>query len=209
DKHVTDSQQVVINLKQHSKEVNEIITFISAITEQTNLLALNAAIEAARAGQSGHGFGVVANEVRKLAEQSGASAKRISEKILDVQQESELAVETMAKGFGAVQDGLSAVENAGLAFAEIDVAVNDVSAQTILLKQTFEQIYERAHSLTHMIEQVVSLSLNYSENFQNVSAATEEQTAMIEEINHAVESLAEMADHLEKGVSAFKLNDKQ
>jgi methyl-accepting chemotaxis protein len=109
---VQDLSKVIRGLGERSKEIGEIVAVITKISSQTNLLALNAAIEAARAGEHGRGFAVVADEVRKLAEQSAQSAQQISELITHIQKETLNAVQSMDQATKEVQSGLDVVDSA-------------------------------------------------------------------------------------------------
>lgn len=117
---VSVSAQVVGNLGKRSDEIGQIVETISGIAAQTNLLALNAAIEAARAGEQGRGFAVVADEVRKLAEQSAEAAANISKLIITIQQDTNSAVESIENGNRGVKDGMESVMATGEAFRIIE-----------------------------------------------------------------------------------------
>ena len=126
---VNHSAVVVTNLGKRSKEIGEIVETIAGIAGQTNLLALNAAIEAARAGEQGRGFAVVADEVRRLAEQSHDAAKHITLLIGSIQSETDMAVQTMNKGTDEVEAGTKVMNLAGQAFESIVSLTGDVSAR--------------------------------------------------------------------------------
>jgi methyl-accepting chemotaxis protein len=111
EEKVSISSNIVNVLGEKSNELGNIVYMITQIAEQTNLLALNAAIEAARAGEQGRDFAVVAEEVRKLAEQSGIAAGQIGGLIHEIQNEIDDAVKSMSEGNGAVKDGIIMVEN--------------------------------------------------------------------------------------------------
>ena len=126
-KTVDNSATVVGELGEYSKKIGQIVETISTIAGQTNLLALNAAIEAARAGEHGRGFAVVADEVRKLAEQSQEAAKQISGIIGDIQSKTENAVKVMIDGTQEVRQGSEIVTQAGEAFRDIDKHISEVA----------------------------------------------------------------------------------
>ena len=120
---------VVEGLGNHSQAIGQIIEVITGIANQTNLLALNAAIEAARAGEHGRGFAVVADEVRKLAEQSSRSAEQISQLINTIQSDTKHAMNSMEAGTREVQQGILVVHEAGETFGQIQMSIGTVSDQ--------------------------------------------------------------------------------
>lgn len=202
---VSRSSDVVNTLGQKSEEIGNILSLITSIAEQTNLLALNAAIEAARAGEHGKGFAVVADEVRKLAEQSANAAGDIHTLIAQIQTESGNAVEAMQEGSIAVNEGITMVGNASHAFEEIRTAVGGVSNQIedatdsfIKIQSGITQIVQAMNDLTHTFEQA-------AENTQHVAAAVEEQTASMEEVASASTVLSRSAEELNEAVSRFKV----
>jgi len=137
---VNNSSQVVATLGARSKEIGQIVDTISGIAGQTNLLALNAAIEAARAGEQGRGFAVVADEVRKLAEQSHDAAKRISTLISEIQGDTDKAVVAMSEGTREVKIGTEVVTTAGNAFRERAILVTEVSNQVKEISAAIQQM---------------------------------------------------------------------
>jgi methyl-accepting chemotaxis protein len=202
---VTVSTQAVAILGDKSKEIGSIVSLITSIAGQTNLLALNAAIEAARAGEQGRGFAVVADEVRKLAEQSASAAGNISNLINEIQKEIVNAVGAMDNGTIAVQDGISMVNQAGKSFGEILEDINYIASQMQDVSAVTEEISAGTHNMLGAIENVAKISTESSGNAENVVAASQEQTALMKEVANAAENLTQMAVELQSLMSGFKL----
>lgn len=205
DKAVHTSSKIVLKLGERSNEIGQIVDTISGIAGQTNLLALNAAIEAARAGEQGRGFSVVAEEVRKLAEQSQDAAKQIAELIGTIQAETNQAVSAMDEGNKEVKAGTEIVGYAGEAFREIVTLVNEVSNQVREILNAVEQLSSGSKQIAASVEQVETVTKGTAEQTQTVSAATEEQSASMEEIAATSENLANMADRLKEIIRGFKI----
>ncbi len=205
EESVNHSAQVVTKLGERSKEIGQIVDTISGIAAQTNLLALNAAIEAARAGEQGRGFAVVADEVRKLAEQSQDAAKQISGLISEIQGETDKAVKAMADGTEEVKVGAKVVDTAGVTFEEIACVVTDVAEQVREISAVMQQLAGSSQQIVLSVREINKLCQDSSGEAQSVSAATEEQTASMEEIASASQSLAKLAQDLQVSVSQFRI----
>lgn len=197
--------QVVDSMEEHSSEIGQIVEVITGIAEQTNLLALNAAIEAARAGEQGRGFAVVADEVRKLAEQSSLSAGKITQLISNIQKQTQEAVQAMDVGTQEVSEGIEVVHTAGQLFEEIKQDVDDVASQIHDISAVSEQISASAVQVVHSVELISRESNAVAEQSQDVSSASEEQLAAMEEISANAASLARMAEELQKAIGKFKV----
>lgn len=195
----------VEGLGKHSQEIGHIIEVITGIAEQTNLLALNAAIEAARAGEHGRGFAVVADEVRKLAEQSSQSAAQIAKLINTIQEETVRAVDSMQAGNREVQSGIAAVHQAGETFGQIQYSIQDVTEQIRDVSAAVQQVSAHTDQVVEVISLIAEGSDVTADGTQNVSAATEEQLASMEEIAASATSLSKLAEELQDTVSAFKI----
>jgi methyl-accepting chemotaxis protein len=227
----------VTDLGERSNEIGKIVATIDDIAAQTNLLALNAAIEAARAGEQGRGFAVVADEVRKLAERSSSATKEIAELITSIQAGVGEAVKAMKDGNKEVEDGYKLAAEAGESLSGILKTVKEVNGQvekisgaasalsslsTDMVKVTdsvssvieentaaTEQMSASSSEVTRSIETVMGVSEENSTATQQVSAAAEEMTAQVEEVVASAQSLAQMARGLQENVVAFKLTNEE
>ncbi|MFL0168633.1 methyl-accepting chemotaxis protein [Candidatus Clostridium helianthi] len=201
---VNDTAKVIGKLGEHSKSIGKITEVIKGISDQTNLLALNAAIEAARAGEQGKGFAVVADEVRKLAEQSGEAANQVNNIINGIQNETENVTLMMNKGIYEVDAGSKIIGEANSYFELIFRTIQEISTNMNEVSQSIGNMNNSSKELFINLESVVELSEKVSSQTQSISAATEEQVASIEEMTASVHSFNDMVDNLEKLTNKFK-----
>ncbi|MGN7299576.1 methyl-accepting chemotaxis protein [Ferdinandcohnia sp. SAFN-114] len=204
----TGAQNTSVALKQlndRSKEIGQIIEVITGIADQTNLLALNAAIEAARAGEHGRGFAVVADEVRKLAEQSKTSADQIVHIVQEIQRDTQVVNDDMEKSTQEVVVGKEVIHQTGEAFGQIINAIELVNVQIQEVSATSEQISANTQQVAASVEQLAHIAESASRESQSVAASSQEQLASIEEITASSESLSQLAQELQGIVSKFKI----
>ncbi|MED4584086.1 methyl-accepting chemotaxis protein [Brevibacillus choshinensis] len=197
---------MVNTLGQRSQEIGEMISLITTIAAQTNLLALNAAIEAARAGEQGRGFAVVADEVRKLAEQSSSAAEQVSRIVADIQRDTEAAIAGMNHSETILGEGMSLVQSTGTAFDQITGSTRQLFTRTDALSSEMKQISEQMESIITAIDHISVISERSASNSQNVAAAAEEQNASMQEISAAATMLANMAEEMNDAIRVFKLS---
>lgn len=195
----------VRSLSLQSQEIQKMINMITDISDQTNLLALNAAIEAARAGEAGKGFAVVADEVRKLAEQSQDSASMIIHLTANILEETKNAENSMLVSLETVEEGVSIIDESDRMFknivGEFDEITNDIEKITIMT----EQISSATQQVTASTQDLSSNMQQLAYNAEDVSQQMEEQVAIVQEINTISETLTTRSSALTASISHFQL----
>lgn len=201
---VDELANIIKHLNESVDQVGNFAGLITDISSQTNLLALNAAIEAARAGEHGRGFAVVADEVRKLAEQSAQSAGSVTELIEMIRNKMETALRSMEGSRREVAKGMEVVGDAGASFTQIYQSIGEVSQEIHEVSASVQQITANTEHVVRAIRSVTETVEQVSEGITEVSASTEEQLASMEEVAATASSLAKMAEELEEIVKQFK-----
>lgn len=193
----------------NTKKISDIVNLITAIADQTNLLALNAAIEAARAGEHGKGFAVVADEVRRLAEQSSQSATEIYNLISTIQADSNASITVMEKGKEDVKAGMEFTNEVGEIFKEILTSSEEVASQIREISAASQQISASSEEVAASVNNIKHSAEQSSEFSANVSNATQEQLTTMQEVKEASSSLGKTAEELQVLVAKFKLENDQ
>lgn len=188
---VNEAADTIEQLGKSSAQIGDIVSVISSIAEQTNLLALNAAIEAARAGEQGRGFAVVADEVRKLAERTAAATKDIAEKITMIQAAVGESVDAMKRGGGEVERGFSLAKQSS---ASLDAIVQASSSAMDMVQRIAAATEEQSAAAEEV-----------TQNMENISDITKRASIATDQIRQSSEALAKLASELKTAASWFRV----
>lgn len=202
---VGQTAKELTHLEEYSNKIGDIVTLIKEISNQTQLLSLNASIEAARAGEQGRGFGVVASEVKKLAEESTASSEQISNLVKDVQIMVQTAVQRMTKGVMDVEQAESTMNQAGAVFTKIMEMNGSVSNEIFEISTAAEQISAGTEEVSASMSEVASICKETFNNSRSISKSADHQFNAFGEIAAASEKLSEMAQQLFDYSKQFKV----
>ena len=188
---VEASSAIISTLEQQSNEISEVVNVIKEIADQTNLLALNAAIEAARAGEQGRGFAVVADEVRKLAERTSLSTREIASTIQKIQSDTKNAVQSMVASVDQVRLGTALTQQAGSSIVEIESEAQRVTGVV--------------NDITNSLKEQTEASNEIARNIENIASMVEENNMAASKAAGAAQQLEQLAEGLTRSIGSFHL----
>ncbi len=200
---IEDAARVVYSLGDKSQQIGNVVDIIRSIADQTNLLALNAAIEAARAGEAGRGFAVVADEVRKLAEGSAEASNQIAQIIQEIQTETSSAVEAVRKGSEGVRQSSGVIDKVGEGLGQIMHAVARTQTLAREISETSQDQVKRSERGVKRLEDINAIAEETAASTQEVAASTQQATASMQELTATTTELAGMAAEMKARIGQF------
>lgn len=202
---VRDALEKMRVLDNQSQEISKLVSVIRDVAEQTNLLALNAAIEAARAGEHGKGFSVVADEVKKLAEQVALSVNDITGIVETIQTESSVVATSLENGYSEVEQGTEQIQTTGQTFNDIRSFVTEMVQNITIVSENLSDIVVNSQNMNSSIEEIASVSEESAAGVEETAASAQQSSSSMEEVAGSSEHLATLAEELNELVGRFKL----
>lgn len=204
NKAAIEIQNVIHSTKESAEKIENASNMIRNIAEQTNLLALNAAIEAARAGEAGRGFGVVADEIRKLAEQSNGFTEDIAVIVNDLSSKTEQAVKTVDGVTKIIEIQNKSVSQTNEKFIGISNALENMGGIINNISRSGEEMMSKKDRIIDIVQSLSAIAEENAAGTQEAAASVEEQTATMAQIASACEDLENLAHNMKEGISRFK-----
>ncbi|QPA60211.1 methyl-accepting chemotaxis protein [Lysinibacillus sphaericus] len=205
DSIVQNAVEKVKNLDAQAQEISKLVVVIKDIANQTNLLALNAAIEAARAGEHGKGFAVVADEVRKLAEQVGYSVNDITTIVANIQQDFDVVTSSLEDGYQEVKEGTTQIKATSETFTTISDSINDVVESVQLISKNLSKVTEDGQKMNSAIQEIAAVAEESAAGVEQTTATTEQTSSSMEVMAGKSAQLSTLAIELKTLVAQFKL----
>jgi methyl-accepting chemotaxis protein len=199
-----ETAELISTLTAQSEQIGQIVDVISEISNQTGLLSLNASIEAARAGEHGRGFGVVANEVKKLAERTNTSIVHIVELIRLIQASTKNAAASMEKSIAEIGDGMGRMKNVGESFGHIRSSIREVSLQIQDVSAINEQMSAGTEEITASIADMLNIARESSDSAEMVAEASAVQKDLMVMVVDSAQSLNQMMSELKDEIEKFR-----
>jgi len=202
---VQEAVRKMNHLDNQTQEISKLVSVIQEVAAQTNLLALNAAIEAARAGEHGKGFAVVADEVRKLAEQVSVSVTDITGIVNNIQTESSDVTDSLQSGYKEVEQGTRHIKTTSDTLNEINGAVTEMVDNIKIIAENLSDIAGNSLELNSSIEEIAAISEESAAGVEETAATSQQSSSSMEEVAMGSEKLSDLADELHELVRQFKL----
>ncbi|WP_035445477.1 methyl-accepting chemotaxis protein [Atopococcus tabaci] len=200
---VRNSVQRMEDLSEQANQITKLVTIVQEISDQTNLLALNAAIEAARAGEQGKGFAVVADEVRKLAEQVSDSVKDITGFVATIQKESAIVSQSLSESFVQVEEGSASIEETEGTFQQIDQAVQEMNNQLNGILDKLGTISDTGKAMNGAIDDIAAVSEESAAGVEQTAASSQQITETTQTVSASASELASLSEELNQTVQTF------